>query len=126
MTNNFKVGTKVRIIPNDENFNYVRRHYQMRFEFVIKHIEDNIVYTTDNPMTEPGIGIWRLELDSEKLSEKFQDKNLKWGVLEVKSQKMHHIFWMTRSMARCARKILQADHDDKKFKVVKVNIEYLP
>lgn len=55
------LGSRVRIIPNDENFTYVGRHYQARSEFVVTHIVDEIVYTTDDPVTEPGIGIWRLE-----------------------------------------------------------------
>lgn len=131
MTNDFKVGMKVRIIPNQENIEYVDRHCEGSRKFLIHQIDVDIVKVQDigtKKIYPAWIGVWRLESALKKLSEKEEarDKNLKWGVLEVKSQKLHHIFWKTRSMARCARKILQNDHDEKTFKVVKVKVEYLP
>lgn len=127
MNQKIKAGMHVQIIPNAENIKYVGRHFEGNRKFFVVSVDDDVaeVECLDQDARNRGVGVgsgigtWRLEIIKAPSSE------MKWGVIELTSKKLHPTVWRTRSLARVARKIIQNDHVDKKFRVVKLKIEYL-
>lgn len=127
MNQRIKAGMHVQIIPTAENIKYVGQHFEGNRKFFVVSVDDDVaeVECLDQDARNRGVGVgrgigtWRLEIIEAPSS------GMKWGIIELNSKKLHHTFWRTRSMARAARKIIQNDYDDKKFRVVKLKIEYL-
>lgn len=125
MTQNFKVGDRVRLIRTPDNIDYSNLYYDGKTDFVVQRVK---VYPKDSVLffsEKDTAGMHQSRVELVKAS-KLINSNLKWGILDKTTGEILSTIWRTRDYARTSKNVIAKGNSKNRYKVVKLEIKILP